>query len=506
MPNPVDLEPDDLVPHDEPLLDRWAFDAWRRTRAGTNARRISDAIHQLLSERESRQRKRKQNVAKTFEALVDAVVANLLRVQLDPSQRASIEDEGRGWIRIPLSSRRLKSTKRSRYDASPMPLGALMTRRETGRLDSPGIIEAMADLSLIYLDKAPRHEAAGRASAIKCREQLLELIRTHSPRLDELELLICVTAPDGKSIEPEHVELREPAPEKPSWRYVKRRARWQVVEYDDTEQTDRWRADLRLINEGLGAADIRFDADAVTAASAEDALAIQSGIAIQERSLKRIFNNGRWDHGGRLYGGFWQGMKRQWRSGLRINGHPVASLDFNAMFLQLLYAVKAGKQAPLEGDLYEGIDPPEGWPDDLERRLAMRDAIKRNLNAMLFPKSPDKPHRLVQGTKAALSLDVTGAVLEDRIRAKHPEIAAWLRLPGIGFELMFHESEIMASVLRLCLQSGTVVLPLHDGLLVGEDGYESANGAMKDAFRNYFEKGLEARVSGFTGSRPHVVR
>jgi hypothetical protein len=223
-------------------------------------------------------------------------------------------------------------------------------------------------------------------------------------------------------------------------------------------------------------------------------LAAHFGIAIHERSLKRIFNNGRWDHGGRLYGGFWQGMKRELRSGLRIDGHPVVSLDFNAMFLQLLYAVKAGKQAPLEGDLYEGIDPPEGWPGDLERKLAMRDAIKRNLNALLFSKSPDKSHRLVRGTKAALSGGVTGGVLEDRIRAKHPEIAAWLRLPGIGFELMFHESEIMAGVLLRCLAEGKVVLPLHDGLLVAEPHRQNARLAMEAAFREH-TRGFVARVS-----------
>jgi hypothetical protein len=38
---------------------------------------------------------------------------------------------------------------------------------------------------------------------------------------------------------------------------------------------------------------------------------------------------------------------------IRIDGHPVASLDFSSIFLQLLYAMKAKVPAP-EGDLYEG--------------------------------------------------------------------------------------------------------------------------------------------------------
>jgi hypothetical protein len=43
-------------------------------------------------------------------------------------------------------------------------------------------------------------------------------------------------------------------------------------------------------------------------------------------------------------------MKREMRTGLSIDGQRVVALDFSAMFLQLLYAMKAQKQAPLRGD------------------------------------------------------------------------------------------------------------------------------------------------------------
>ena len=85
--------------------------------------------------------------------------------------------------------------------------------------------------------------------------------------------------------------------------------------------------------------------------------------------MRRIFNNERWDHGGRLYGGFWQGLQRELRPGIRIEGQPVALLDYSSMYLQLLYALKAKHQAPLdEADLYERIDREAGWPNDPEER------------------------------------------------------------------------------------------------------------------------------------------
>src|SRR5690606_35083592 len=97
------------------------------------------------------------------------------------------------------------------------------------------------------------------------------------------------------------------------------------------------------------------------------------------------------------------------------------SLDFSAMYIQLLYTVMARQQTPLKRDLYEGIDPLEGWPDDPDRKQVMRDAIKRNVSAMLFSKEKmrGKPLSLVKNTKAALSKGMSGAVLEKRAKARH---------------------------------------------------------------------------------------
>lgn len=83
-----------------------------------------------------------------------------------------------------------------------MPLGMLMSRREAGRREQRGIVDAMTDLGLIFLDRAPRHHLAARASAIKCRDGMMQLIAEHSPRLDELELLPFVVTPEGDYIEP----------------------------------------------------------------------------------------------------------------------------------------------------------------------------------------------------------------------------------------------------------------------------------------------------------------
>ncbi len=58
----------------------------------------------------------------------------------------------------------------------------------------------------------------------------------------------------------------------------------------------------------------------------------------------------RFDHHGRLYGGFWINMRKADRWHLRIGGERITILDYGQSFTRMLYA-RAGTEPP-EGDLY----------------------------------------------------------------------------------------------------------------------------------------------------------
>jgi hypothetical protein len=482
----VHFDPDKLSP------GRSSFTPWRRTRVGTSAHRLAEVVTQLITDREQRGRQRKAKDAATFSAVVDAVVANLLFIQL--STDATPDQEMRGRLLVPLSGRQLKSASQSRYDRTPMPLGILRTRNERGRGTRPGVLDVMADLELIYLDIAPSHPEAARASTIKCAERMLELIAEHEPSLSDLETHWRAVTYEGETVERELLVLRDAKVEQRFHllRSPERRERAPEIDYEDDKQTEAWRDQVQRINVALNAADITFDAGN----GVINGCHVPSvGIAVHERTLHRVFNNGLWTNGGRLFGGFWQGLQRELRPGIRIDGHPVASLDFSSMFLQLLYAIKAKVPTP-DGDLYEHMDPLEGWPADLEQRDAMRDVIKANVNAMFFRKSSriGKPHILLPNSAQVLSKGMTGAVLEERLKAKHLEVAKWIGAEGIGYELFFHESEIMIKTVLSCLGQGVVILPIHDGLLVAECHKEVARAAMQEAFGEH-TGGMVARVS-----------
>ncbi len=129
----------------------------------------------------------------------------------------------------------------------------------------------------------------------------------------------------------------------------------ELIDYADTPETLRYREEMTTINAALRGADMRMLPD--------------SGppVLTSLRELHRSFNLPagtpvgvqRFDLGGRLFGGWWQSLEKQRRRSIRLDGEPIADLDFAAMFLRLAY-LEVG-QSPPEGDLYAAVPGLSGW-------------------------------------------------------------------------------------------------------------------------------------------------
>jgi hypothetical protein len=215
------------------------------------------------------------------------------------------------------------------------------------------------------------------------------------------------------------------------------------VEYEDDPETSRFRDELERINAALGAADLSF----------------KGGQAdTNQRRLRRVFNTydqePRFDLNGRLNGGWWQNLERKARHGIRIDGQPVADLDFNAMFLRLAYA-RAGLEPP-SGDLYAGILSGS-------QEAAHREGVKRVVNAMLA--LGKELERLPKGCKALLPKGTKASVLRAAILDRHAAIRDQFEV-GAALSLMRTESDILVSVLLRLIGLDIIALPMHDGLMV----------------------------------------
>lgn len=225
-----------------------------------------------------------------------------------------------------------------------------------------------------------------------------------------------------------------------------------LVEYEDTEESIKLRAEMETINEAINASAITLNG--------QRQLPVHMG---RQFLLPSKTTPPRFDGHGRMYWGWWQGLERATRIGIKIDGHPVVELDYSACFLRLAYAEV-------------GIEPPKG--DPYEGMGISREAAKTAISALLCRLGPMK--RLPDDLKAELGEGWSGSRVTAAVQSKHLAIAP-LFGQGIWPRLMFTESQIMVSVLQELIRHGIVALPIHDGLLLGEPHTEVCAEVMREA-------------------------
>jgi hypothetical protein len=247
-------------------------------------------------------------------------------------------------------------------------------------------------------------------------------------------------------------------------------SRWdggEWIQYKDDENTVRFRNEMERVNDGLAKADIWFEGTTKNGRPVDHT----------DRFLRRYFNNGSFQQGGRIFGGFWQALSKAERaSGLTIDGEDIVTLDYAQMAPRVLYGL-AGATPP-EGDAY--IIPGYEWH---------REGVKKVFNALRFTDRP--PERFPLGTRKLFPDRATIGEVLGLLSEKHRPIAH-LFGTGIGFRDMFIESEILVDVLLQLLDQGITALPVHDAVIVAKSKAPIASEVMLAVF--YAHTGVEGAV------------
>ena len=233
----------------------------------------------------------------------------------------------------------------------------------------------------------------------------------------------------------------------------------QLLDYTETKGTRRWREEMRTIN--------GFLRDASISISSRKGHIDEDGFSIQPyaRSLRRIWNNGDWEQGGRLYDAFWQTMKREDRLHMiRIDDGPIANVDFSQFNLRLAYAL--AKVKPPGTDLYDitGKDSAApNWQQLREGRKKLTNAMfNRSAPLTSWPgKSADERSSLA----ACFPSGTTARTAISQIREKHAAIASYFE-SARGLAFMRIESDILVASLLSLMKRGIAALPIHDAVLV----------------------------------------
>ncbi|WP_137045867.1 hypothetical protein [Pseudolabrys sp. FHR47] len=245
-----------------------------------------------------------------------------------------------------------------------------------------------------------------------------------------------------------------------------------LVAYPETHSTRRWRVEMRAINASLRNASISL--------AGRNRVIDDDGFAarLNARTLRRIWNNGDWEQGGRLYDGFWQTMRREERlPAIRLNNTRVANVDFCQFNLRLAYAL--AKVTPPRGDLYD-VSGTDSVRRDWKQ---LREGRKKLTNAMFNAKAPlrrwpGKTERERQAVASFFPAGITATDATEAIRAKHAAVAGYFER-GYGLRFMRIESDILVAVLLDLIKRGITALPLHDAVLVQERNAKTAKRTME---------------------------
>ena len=205
----------------------------------------------------------------------------------------------------------------------------------------------------------------------------------------------------------------------------------------------------------------------------EHPLTLESGSSFC--SATRIYNDGKMDRGGRLYGG-WQTEKEIHRVKSTIDGEAVAEIDLRACNLVLLSGLTG---TPMPSRKFE--DPYRLLPCVLEAP-EKRGLVKEISIKLIGSGNPIK--RRSTELMEMLKLEEYKAIRDEL----HHQFPALLRMNEEGLEgigLAYHESEIVIATIEGLKCQGVVAYPMHDAILVKAVHADQAAFELRQQFSNY---------------------
>jgi hypothetical protein len=317
------------------------------------------------------------------------------------------------------------------------------------------VVDALLARGYIEHHKGFRYRAAGgrsRMSRMRATQKLLDLI--HGAKV--------VPEMIGSAPQRECIILRT---------YDENEDEQRDLDYEETDETRRMRAELSAYNQLLAATDARLSEVAVGDCRPDEPM---PKVDLTNKFVRRIFANESWEEGGRFYGGWWQNLPREWRSQILINGKPLAELDYSGLHVVLVYAM-AGI------DYWKEIGRGPYELEGYQRSDRMRDFLKLVLLCCLFADSRQTAVRAVRsklyesedgvwgrseeyGWVVDQGIDIEALV--DAFAQAHSRVSGKYFFSNYSTWLQRIDSLIAERVINEFTTKGLPVLALHDSFLI----------------------------------------
>lgn len=207
--------------------------------------------------------------------------------------------------------------------------------------------------------------------------------------------------------------------------------------------------------------------------------------------LYRVFNNGRWDRGGRFYGGWWQRLPKVVRARILIDGEETVELDYKAFQPRLCYDLdRVALPANIDPHLIPGYD----------HDPAYRDAAKR-VFAQLLNSGPDTKLKRPKEQRELLRTLKDHAAFVQAVEDHYRPVSSWLRSER-GLEMQFVDSEIADEVMHRLTERDVPCLPIHDSFIVPRSSEALLGRIMMSAYADVISErtgiGASPVISGWS--------
>lgn len=192
------------------------------------------------------------------------------------------------------------------------------------------------------------------------------------------------------------------------------------------------------------------------------------------------------DYYARWHGEF-QTIPSEQRQDITFDLNPTREIDFQASHITIMYAMKSLQIT--ESDPYdpqkvmENLDLDEV---DLNGCSLTRKDLKTFVMMMINCKSHTSAIKALANEESLSYKYGKGHTFYSNILLAlemiHHEISDLFYVPGFSMTLMKQESEVMAEILRKCVENDLPVLPIHDSVVCMEEHVKEVNQIMLDSF------------------------
>ncbi|WP_331301553.1 hypothetical protein [Methylobacterium oryzae] len=274
------------------------------------------------------------------------------------------------------------------------------------------------------------------------------------------------------------------------------------IDYEDTSETRRLTREIGNLNRFMNSFSVDVSASAspdnwertahhVRARKVKDGVETWACARITPKvDVYRVFSRGGFRQGGRIYGGFWEGLPKDRRLDLLINGEVVIEEDFASLHPRLLYAMR-GERMPAGFDCY-ALPHYQRWVGKLALNVAINAATLNAAAGALIEKARQKK---ADGSPVwPYGWTETRRII-DKVIAHNPAIAGYIGSDA-GVSLMAIDARMALEVLKACEKAELPALPVHDSFLAPEGRQAELKGIMNDVLEGTLDRISPATLRG----------